>query len=324
MPEIHSLQFTDLDGNNHYIPEYPGIITLPETLGEGFIRADLLSSGVILGTMDATLVNGLKSQLHREPGFSILLPVTQNTYRTWLTESAPQRNGDGELISSEHVNIVMEREYVAFQHNKTREKTIYCDFNPESLEQSIGDIVPARLLRSFIQEQDFQPEIQRLPITADIKLLARQIDKCPYQGDVRQLYLEAKALEMLALVFASLDESRITRNHTPLSTYEISRIYDVKERLSANMQDIPSLRELAHAVGLNEKKLNAGFKQLFGMTVFAWLRQQRLQYAAQLLEEGKKSIKEITALVGFKHVPDFSTAFKTKFGVTPGAYKRSR
>jgi len=69
----------------------------------------------------------------------------------------------------------------------------------------------------------------------------------------------------------------------------------------------------------HEKKLNQQFKQVFGQTVFVWLREQRLQTALQLLEQGEKSIQQVAQYCGYKYQSDFCKAFKQRFKVTPSS-----
>ena len=92
-------------------------------------------------------------------------------------------------------------------------------------------------------------------------------------------------------------------------------------------QDIsraPSLTELAHQVGTNERRLNELFRKETGATVFAWLREQRFLLACELLAETALEIQQISDQVGYGNAANFTTMFKERFGVTPGAYRRSR
>lgn len=52
------------------------------------------------------------------------------------------------------------------------------------------------------------------------------------------------------------------------------------------MAEPPSLLELSRLIGLNDYKLKTGFKEMYGTTVFGYLREQRLEKAYRLLMEG--------------------------------------
>jgi AraC-like DNA-binding protein len=87
------------------------------------------------------------------------------------------------------------------------------------------------------------------------------------------------------------------------------------------VENPPFLLELARQVGLNEKKLNLGFKQVFGTTVFDYLRTYRLEKAKQLLNEGKMNVTEVAFGVGYLHHSTFSRSFTRHFGISPMAYR---
>lgn len=56
--------------------------------------------------------------------------------------------------------------------------------------------------------------------------------------------------------------------------------------LLERMAEPPSLLELSRLIGLNDYKLKTGFKEMYGTTVFGYLREQRLEKAYRLLMEG--------------------------------------
>ncbi|QCX37290.1 helix-turn-helix domain-containing protein [Aureibaculum algae] len=84
---------------------------------------------------------------------------------------------------------------------------------------------------------------------------------------------------------------------------------------------LPSLRILAHNFGTNEYKLKYGFKQLYNITVFKFLLDERLKKASLLIENTSLSMKRIAILTGFKSMPHFSKVFKQKFGRSPKAFR---
>ena len=66
----------------------------------------------------------------------------------------------------------------------------------------------------------------------------------------------------------------------------------------------PTLDELALAVGLNEKRLNAGFRALFGATVFEVLRNERLDHARIAIAEGAR----LQERIGEEEIPHVAFA----------------
>ena len=59
-----------------------------------------------------------------------------------------------------------------------------------------------------------------------------------------------------------------------------------------------------------------------GLTAKGFLEQRRLEGARRLLGEGELPLKEVAALLGFRHAPHFTAWFKAGAGRTPSAYRR--
>jgi AraC family transcriptional activator of pyochelin receptor len=129
--------------------------------------------------------------------------------------------------------------------------------------------------------------------------------------------------QWLVHILAALNQSKTGKlpRHA-LSHADRLRMFEVEEYLLAHLSHPPSLSLLASKMNTHEKKLNQQFKQVFGMTIFVWLREQRLQTALQLLEQGEKSIQQVAQYCGYKYQADFSKAFKQRFKLTPTAITR--
>ncbi|SDT96678.1 response regulator transcription factor [Halopseudomonas salegens] len=90
-----------------------------------------------------------------------------------------------------------------------------------------------------------------------------------------------------------------------------------------NLAEPPSLDDLAKSVGTNQKRLLGVFRQRHGMTVFAYIRELRLQQAKHLLRGTQLPIDDIAASVGFSNSANFATAFKSHEGIPPREYRKS-
>ncbi len=156
------------------------------------------------------------------------------------------------------------------------------------------------------------------PIDSAMLLVLHQIQNCPYQDSLRQVYLESKVLELLVL--CSEQSSSIKPNgHSQLHAQDIDKIHYAKEILLENMETPPSLLELAKQVGINDFKLKKGFREILGTTVFGFLREQRMEKARLLLEEGKMNVTEVLYDVGYNSPSHFTFEFKKRFGITPSS-----
>ena len=187
----------------------------------------------------------------------------------------------------------------------------------EQLEQ-----IPIKL-KQVIKGQQKQFLLQIYRMTPEIQMAVQQVLNCPYQGVVKQLYLEGKANELMALTLQQLlMDSQKSNNFPVLGKSDVDRIHQAKEILLTNLNNPPSLMNLARLVGLNDYKLKLGFRQVFGTTAFGYLRECRMLEARQLLETGL-NVTEVARTVGYASESSFTNAFRKKFGVTPIVYKSS-
>lgn len=82
------------------------------------------------------------------------------------------------------------------------------------------------------------------------------------------------------------------------------------------------LRKVADAVHLSPWYLSRLLHERLGMGFGNYVREMRLVHASVLLRPSTRSIKEISAEVGYKYPRDFSHDFRKWFGVTPSAWRR--
>lgn len=83
----------------------------------------------------------------------------------------------------------------------------------------------------------------------------------------------------------------------------------------------PPLDDIARLVGTHSKRLTAIFRRHVGMTVFAYIREERLRKGQQLLADSHLSIQDIADLVGFRSAANFATSFRRCTGMTPSAFR---
>lgn len=109
-----------------------------------------------------------------------------------------------------------------------------------------------------------------------------------------------------------------TKQKVRLSYEDISKIREARDILINNLEkDFPSIKVFALQIGTNTFKLKYGFKELYGISVYRFLKNERLRKAKMLIQYGDRSFKSIAHMTGFKSVPHFSRTFKKQFGYTP-------
>ena len=160
------------------------------------------------------------------------------------------------------------------------------------------------------------------PRTADpaMTVAASQLLYCPYQGMGRKLFYESRALELIAMQLNASTPLARESGSTLFTPKELEGIRQARDHLSRNIESPPPLAKLARIAGMNHTKLNRGFKEVYGTTVFGYLRQFRLSRSRALIESGDMSLSEIAYATGFSSPSHFAKAFLGHFGIQPSLY----
>lgn len=158
-------------------------------------------------------------------------------------------------------------------------------------------------------------------ITPVMRDIIREILECPFDETTRQFYFDLKVREYLYVMLEH------TYNRAParylFTPYEIACIIKAHKLLLEDLSKKPlSLRMLSKAVAINEFKLKAGFRQIFGMSVFDCLQEARMEKARELILTTNDPLKQICVLSGYPRITNFITAFRKRFGYTPGSLRR--
>ena len=140
-----------------------------------------------------------------------------------------------------------------------------------------------------------------------------------YDGKIREIFMESKILEMLYRSFHKFNEPQ---NALSLDENRIKTVQKAKKILLENMQNPPSIKELARLCATNEFALKRDFKAYFGTSVYAMLTNERLEIAKELLSLDQISVNEAAKMVGYNNLSHFSKIFRTKFNVLPTQLKK--
>lgn len=142
-----------------------------------------------------------------------------------------------------------------------------------------------------------------------------------------RLMAESAALGLLAHWLAPLVDAGPMENGTlerALGGGERRGVARVADTLLSDLCHPPSLERLAEVAGMSHARLNRCFRKVYGQTVFAWLRDRRLERAEHCLKDSDDSITGIAFLCGFSSSSHFAAAFRERHGCTPAAFRQRR
>ncbi|MGD9826883.1 MAG: helix-turn-helix transcriptional regulator [Desulfobacter sp.] len=108
-----------------------------------------------------------------------------------------------------------------------------------------------------------------------------------------------------------------------IKTSDTERVHHAAHMLVRDLNNPPDIMEIARSVGLSRTKLFSCFRQMFGLSPFEYLRNQRLQMAMQLLQDGEVNVTQAALMVGYTNLSYFAKAFKSIFGMAPSELRKS-
>ncbi len=140
------------------------------------------------------------------------------------------------------------------------------------------------------------------------------------EKELNEVYIEGKVKELLVLAVGRMKKI----NGNSMRKNDIERIETIHDWIKDNVNYYGSLHSVAKRFGLNVNKLNRGFKQLYGLTVFDHVSKIRMEKASQLLKETDMPIAEISFESGYTRVSAFTRAFKKLFGYSPKLLRKNK
>ena len=187
------------------------------------------------------------------------------------------------------------------------------EFNDSSLELTFrtkqGLLIPSACYISTFMENNGVKGNTLLTVVKHSK------NNFELESDIKQSFLQSKDAPKDQVDKASEQQSK---QKVQLSYEDIRKLKEAGDMILNNLEkDFPSLKEFALQLGTNTFKLKYGFKELYGISVYRFLRNERLRKAKMLVQYGDRSFKTIAHMTGFKSVPHFSRTFKKQYGYTP-------
>jgi AraC-like DNA-binding protein len=140
---------------------------------------------------------------------------------------------------------------------------------------------------------------------------------------LEQLFYHSRTLELLYLLLEQLNK----RTGAPCKTTDpehIAQIFQAKTLLIRDLSEPPTIAALANAVLMSESQLKQSFREVFGVSIYQYFQQERLERAKQLLSDNNRTVKEVGYELGFTNIGHFSRLFERSFHVKPKKFQIDR
>jgi len=161
------------------------------------------------------------------------------------------------------------------------------------------------------------------PLTERLQALYHELRQPPVPEAAAPLWYQAKALELLStLAFLPAQaegkgQEMFCSRQNRVARERVDRTVQI---LQEHLADPPDLESLGAQVGCSPFYLSRLFSKEMKVTIPQYIRELRMQRAAELLRAGRHNVTEAAMEVGYNSLSHFSKAFWEKFGCCPGLY----
>lgn len=208
----------------------------------------------------------------------------------------------------------------AGQQRESADKPLTLDVVNISFKRGLLQLMEDGEITALFEETATLPFVKSLQPCTKSKLALEQVIHPSYEGTMKNIFLQSKALELL--LYSS---DQFLRNDTDerygcrFLTREEDRdkIMQARQILLEHLDAPVTIRDLAKKVAMNENYLKKGFKAMFGYTIYDYFQKERMEKAKQLLYDKGLSVSEVAMMMGYSCISHFSTAFKKHTGLKP-------
>jgi len=135
-------------------------------------------------------------------------------------------------------------------------------------------------------------------------------------------YCKIKILELL-LFLTITDPSKYNRPVKYFNKSQVETVKNIMKYISTNLETHFTLEELSSMFEIPLTSMKSCFKEVYGDSIYTYLKNLRMKKAAGLLIKTDKSITSISSITGYTNTSKFSAAFKKIYGLTPSKYRKT-
>ena len=149
--------------------------------------------------------------------------------------------------------------------------------------------------------------------------LAAQIVAPPPQATEAEtrLFRLSRGMELLRRAFAQQMLPQGAADPAAGRTGSTALAERIRLHILGHLNEDLSLERLERDLGLNRRSIQRHFRNVHGLTLRNFIRQERLMRARRALSEDGISVAQAAFLAGYSTTENFATAFRELFDITP-------
>ena len=223
-----------------------------------------------------------------------------------------------ELLYDQGVNIYTQSINARLEFPAHTQRNVVCVRIIRScLESLLGDDHRAYLNDLLQQGQSF---FIHEHLSEEMRSLLGELKLPPAARALQRLFYHVRLMQLLYLLMEQLNKRTIVPNKNSDPDH-IARILKARSLLVRDLSAPPTIASLARSVLVSESQLKQSFREIFGVSIYQYFQNTRLEKARQLLAGNKHTVKEVGYELGFTNIGHFSRLFERTYHVKPKRFQ---
>lgn len=301
------------------------LLRFDNSIGKGIIRTISFDWGVSLIDYDVNFSRDLKIvyEIGKESPIEFIFISNGNLGYLQGVDSevlqleryqniiiSPKKQSKKTLVFPKQVNVqvniinILKKQYAKKKHNNLAylNDVVHSVFNDETVS------LPYRHLGNF-----------NLKIADQVKEI--RVDK--NYGILNALSIEGRLNIILAMQLLEQHkfetEDKLSES---LSVSDIKKVHKLAAYIVDNISEPITIALLSEESGISAKKLQLGFRMLYGKSVNEYVKKIKLEISRDYLKNTDYSVSEVVYKVGIKSRSYFSKIFSEHYGIVPTEYRQ--
>lgn len=300
------------------VPVINNAITLPASIGTGYIKAVELANGLQVLVNECITYQDVS--FNRQPtideSYTLRFDEVKNLKELTLQIDNDTLNDEDIIYSGAFLtNSLFDFAYTATAG--TEDRCINIFFTAEWLKNNVGIQSSDEIFREYLSLKTATLNFEVLNF--EYRALMEEIFEINEQLPMYKVTIQNRVMLLIEKFFRSIfNKIGDKKKAVNISDISIKRVMLVESILVSDLSaPPPTIPVLARKAMMSETKLKNLFKNVYGLSLYEYYQKNRMLRARQLLRSKKYSVKETGTALGFKNLSNFTIAYKKEFNVLP-------
>lgn len=294
------------------------VLLLKEPSGKGFLKALSIYDGLQVLMVDATFHDYLITKRDKSHQRDFILHFDDvfitTTAKLIVDNESLQKTNIRHSVARLTSNLFVNTEEIP---PNIHLKSIKILFTEDWLRKYLGLDANTSVLQQYLSLKTESFDIEKLDETY-LKLM-HELWNSDTKNPLHKIYISNRLSLLIERFFKRLYGKKALMNgEFKISDEEINRLIKAEQTLLKDFRNTPpTIEELAKMVSMSATVFKRKFKEMYGLSVYAYYQKIRMHRAKELLASGKYTVAKTSEAIGYSSPSNFILAFKKMYNKLP-------